>query len=81
MSKPLVVAIDGPAGAGKSTIARRVASKLGFIYIDTGAMYRAVALWAIRAGVDLDDMQKLTDRYVAEVDRALADKEKDLMAV
>ena len=59
MSKPLVVAIDGPAGAGKSTIARRVASKLGFIYIDTGAMYRAVALWAIRAGVDLDDMQKL----------------------
>jgi CMP/dCMP kinase len=59
MSQPLVVAIDGPAGAGKSTIARRVASKLGFIYIDTGAMYRAVALWAIRAGVDLDDMQKL----------------------
>lgn len=59
MSKPLVVAIDGPAGAGKSTIARRVASKLGFIYIDTGAMYRAVALWAIRAGVDLDDTLKL----------------------
>jgi cytidylate kinase len=59
MSKPLVIAIDGPAGAGKSTIARRVASKLGFIYIDTGAMYRAVALWAIRAGVDLGDAQKL----------------------
>lgn len=59
MSNPLVVAIDGPAGAGKSTIARRVASKLGFVYIDTGAMYRAVALWAIRVGVDLDDMLKL----------------------
>jgi len=59
MSKPLVIAIDGPAGAGKSTIARRVASKLGFIYIDTGAMYRAVALWAIRTGVDLGDAQKL----------------------
>jgi cytidylate kinase len=59
MSKPLVIAIDGPAGAGKSTIARRVASKLGFIYIDTGAMYRAVALWAIREGVDLGDAQKL----------------------
>ena len=41
-----VIAIDGPAGAGKSTIARDVAEKLGYIYIDTGAMYRAMALWA-----------------------------------
>ncbi len=46
------VAIDGPAGAGKSTIARAVAHKLGIVYIDTGAMYRAVALYAVRAGVD-----------------------------
>ncbi len=53
MSKYVVVAIDGPAGAGKSTIARRVAGRLGFTYIDTGAMYRAVALAAVRAGVDL----------------------------
>ncbi len=59
MSKPLIVAIDGPAGAGKSTLARRLASKLGFVYIDTGAMYRAVALWAVRAGVDLNDAHKL----------------------
>jgi CMP/dCMP kinase len=65
MSKSIVVAIDGPAGAGKSTIARRVASKLGFVYIDTGAMYRAVALWAIRAGVDLDDMHKLEQLALA----------------
>ncbi len=46
------VAIDGPAGAGKSTIARAVAEKMHFIYIDTGAMYRAVALYACRKGVD-----------------------------
>jgi CMP/dCMP kinase len=43
MSKRIIVAIDGPAGAGKSTIARRVAAKLDFLYIDTGAMYRAIA--------------------------------------
>lgn len=57
--KRVVVAIDGPAGAGKSTIARSVASKLGFIYIDTGAMYRAIALWAQRTGVDWSDMHRL----------------------
>lgn len=55
----LIVAIDGPAGAGKSTIARSLARRLGATYIDTGAMYRAVALWALRAGIPLDDMHKL----------------------
>jgi cytidylate kinase len=59
MSKRIIVAIDGPAGAGKSTIARRVAARLGYIYIDTGAMYRAVALWALRAHVELSDMHRL----------------------
>src|SRR5688572_26867554 len=59
MSRRIVVAIDGPAGAGKSTIARAVALKLGFLYIDTGAMYRAVALWAARTGVSTDDMHRL----------------------
>ena len=59
MEKRIIVAIDGPAGAGKSTIARRVAEKLDFVYIDTGAMYRAVALWAMRAGVDSADMHRL----------------------
>lgn len=49
------VAIDGPAGSGKSTIARAVAQELGFLYIDTGAMYRAVALKALRLGVDMED--------------------------
>lgn len=59
MKKPVIVAIDGPAGAGKSTIARALARRLGFTYIDTGAMYRAIALWAMRVGVDLDDALKL----------------------
>jgi len=50
-----VVAIDGPAGSGKSTTARLVAERLGYIYLDSGAMYRAVTLKALRAGVDLQD--------------------------
>jgi cytidylate kinase len=57
--KRIIVAIDGPAGAGKSTLARRVADKLGFLYINTGAMYRAVALWAIRLQVATSDMHRL----------------------
>lgn len=61
MSRRVVVAIDGPAGAGKSTIARAIAARLGYIYIDTGAMYRALALWAIRAGIALDDPHKLDE--------------------
>jgi cytidylate kinase len=57
--KRIIVAIDGPAGAGKSTIARRIADRLGFVYINTGAMYRALALWALRNGTALDDMHRL----------------------
>lgn len=52
------IAIDGPAGAGKSTIAKGVAKRLGFTYIDTGAMYRAVALKALRLGIDLQDEEE-----------------------
>jgi cytidylate kinase len=59
MPRSVIVAIDGPAGAGKSTVARSVAQRLGFLYIDTGAMYRAVALWALRVGVALDDVHRL----------------------
>jgi cytidylate kinase len=51
----MVIAIDGPAGAGKSTVARGVARALGYTYLDSGAMYRSVALAALRAGADLDD--------------------------
>ncbi len=53
-----VVAIDGPAGAGKSTVAKAVAHELGFAYLDTGAMYRAVTLKALEAGIDLDDREE-----------------------
>lgn len=55
------IAIDGPAGAGKSTIAKKIAGKLGFIYVDTGAMYRAIGLYLLRAGVPYDDAQAVED--------------------
>ena len=55
----MVIAIDGPAGAGKSSMARRLATRLGFTYIDSGAMYRAVALWAARQNVDAADMHRM----------------------
>jgi len=54
-SRPFIVAIDGPAGAGKSTAARRLAAALGFALVDTGAIYRSVALAASRAGIAFDD--------------------------
>lgn len=57
----LVITIDGPAASGKSTAARLLARKLGASFLDTGAMYRAVTLAAMRAGVDLNDEQKLLD--------------------
>jgi cytidylate kinase len=56
----MVIAIDGPAGAGKSTVARALAERLGFTYLDSGAMYRSVALAAIRAGIDPDDGKAMT---------------------
>jgi cytidylate kinase len=55
----MVIAIDGPAGAGKSTVARAVAEELGFTYLDSGAMYRCVALAALEAGLDLDEGEAL----------------------
>jgi cytidylate kinase len=63
--RPVAIAIDGPAGAGKSTVARRVAGRLGFIYVDTGAMYRAVALWARRQNVEPDDMHRMEQLALA----------------
>lgn len=54
------IAIDGPAGAGKSTIAKRIAKKLGFIYVDTGAMYRAMAYFFVRSGIDTKDTEAMS---------------------
>nr|MCR5398180.1 (d)CMP kinase [Lachnospiraceae bacterium] len=56
------IAIDGPAGAGKSTIAKKIAKKLGYIYVDTGAMYRAMALYFIRLGVDKNDSDAISKK-------------------
>ena len=55
----MVIAIDGPAGSGKSTVARKVAARLGFQYVDTGAMYRAVAQAALEQGIPLNDASRL----------------------
>jgi len=67
VSKVNVIAIDGPAGSGKSTVAKEVAGRLGFLYIDTGAMYRALTLKAIKEAVDFNNEQALS-RLAAEVD-------------
>ncbi len=74
----MVIAIDGPAGAGKSTVARQLAARLRYRYIDSGAMYRAVALLALRRGISLDDAAALeslaaaADIQFVQGDRLLA---------
>lgn len=55
------IALDGPAGAGKSTVAKLVAKRLGFIYVDTGAMYRAIALYMLNNGIDPEDSKAVAD--------------------
>ena len=56
------IAIDGPSGAGKSSLARRLAKELGYLYVDTGAMYRAIGLYMLRAGVDTSDAAAVLPR-------------------
>jgi cytidylate kinase len=67
----MIVAIDGPAGAGKSTVARRLAERLGFRYLDTGAMYRAVTWLAVERALDLEDgaaLGRLASDYPVDLD-------------
>ena len=56
----MIVAIDGPAASGKSTVASAIATELGMAYLDTGAMYRAIAVEAVRQGIPLNDAEALT---------------------
>ncbi|ADL12558.1 (d)CMP kinase [Acetohalobium arabaticum] len=72
MQSDIVITIDGPAGAGKSTVAKRVAEQLGIIYIDTGAMYRALTLKALREDIDLnneDELAHLAHRTEIELEK------------
>ena len=66
LKKTVAIAIDGPAGAGKSTIARKLAEKTGFIYVDTGALYRTVALSISRNGIDPLDISAVVS-HIAEI--------------
>jgi cytidylate kinase len=65
--KKLIVAIDGPGAAGKSTVAKLLAKKMGYIYIDTGAMYRCLALHAIRNNIEVSDVDGLV-KGLKEID-------------
>ncbi len=67
MNKIVNVAIDGPSGSGKSTLSRKAAAQLGFIYVDTGAMYRTIGLYAHRKGIVLDDVTPIVS-MLSEID-------------
>lgn len=69
MQKPLIIAIDGPAGAGKSTVARSLAERLGLVYVDSGATYRAAALKVLESGIQPTD----TDRVIRLIDGSKID--------
>ena len=59
----MIIAIDGPAGTGKGTISKLISERLGFVYIDTGAMYRAFALKVIRKGISIDDIGAISELF------------------
>lgn len=69
--KPIQIAIDGPSGSGKSTMAKLISKRLGVMYLDTGAMYRAVALKAIRMGIDTRDREKVC-KILPDIDIKIA---------
>lgn len=76
----LIIAIDGPSGAGKSTLAKRLAKDFGFTYLDTGAMYRALALKVLRLGADLADEAAL-EKIVAETEIELRGRNGDVQVL
>ena len=73
------IAIDGPAGAGKSTISRRVAKELGYIYVDTGALYRSIGLYALKQGKDPKDTKSIC-ALLPEISGAARDSKQRLTA-
>ena len=73
-----IIAIDGPAGSGKSTVAKLLAKKIGYAYIDTGAMYRALTLKALREAVDLNDEEKLSKLFNSTELDIISDKTADI---
>jgi cytidylate kinase len=76
----MIIAIDGPAGSGKSTVARGVARRLGFTYLDSGAMYRAVTLLALERDADLDDAESLA-RLADDASIELRERDHDYVQV
>src|SRR5688572_3845423 len=76
----MIIAIDGPSGAGKSTLGKMLAKKLGLLYLDTGAMYRAVALAAVRRGIDLAD-SSMTANIAADVNIELHGEPDSLLII
>ncbi|MCR4640793.1 MAG: (d)CMP kinase [Lachnospiraceae bacterium] len=80
MKNRFAIAIDGPAGAGKSTIAKNLSKKLGVIYVDTGAMYRAMALYLIREGVSAEDAAAISEKCAsADISIAFEDGVQQVM--
>lgn len=80
MNHDISIAIDGPAAAGKSTVAKIVAKKLSYIYIDTGAMYRALTLAALDNNVDINDEQKLTELlHLTQIELIQKEREQHIL--
>ena len=69
------IALDGPSGSGKSVMARAVAAKLGFLYVDTGALYRSIGLYVYRKGIDPADVQKV-EASLSDIKLELAQSEE-----
>lgn len=78
MKKNTIIAIDGPAGAGKTTIAKEVAKRLGFLYLDTGAMYRALTLKALTEGITVEEEEKLVEMVKETILIAKKDDKKGM---